>query len=144
MDVNDCFENRTLRKVNPDKEKIKKSLEMAETKLDESKKLFSAGFYDTAVMTLYTAMFHAARSLLYRDGVQEKNHYSVYIYLRERYYDTIPMNLINFFDRFRDERHEIFYGFEGKTSKEEVEDGILDAEDFIDEIKKIHGRKNEL
>jgi len=143
MNVNECFENRTLRKIEPDAEKVKKSLEMAEIKLDESKKLFSAGFYDTAVLTLYTSMFHAARSLLYRDGVQEKNHYSVYIYIRERYSNEIPINLINFFDQFRDERHEIFYGFEGKTSKEEVEDGILDAEDFIEEIKKIQGKENE-
>ena len=139
MNVKELIDKRDLRVVSVDKEKVKKSLEVAENKLDESKRLFSAGFYGTAFLTLYTSMFHAARSLLYKDGIQEKNHFAVYVYLSERYAKIIPKSLLNAFDKFRNTRHEILYGFEGEEDKESVESAILDGEEFLEEVKKIHG-----
>lgn len=138
MRVNDMVNNRELRETSVDEDKIKRSLEVAEAKLLESKNLFSAGFYDTAYLTLYTSMFHAARSLLYKDGFQEKSHFSVYYYLLERYSDKIPKSLLNSFDEFRNHRHEILYGFEGKNDKDEVEMAIMDSEEFLEEVKKLH------
>lgn len=139
MNVKDLIAKRDLRKVKVDLEKIKKSIEIAEVKLDEAKRLFSAGFYDSSFLTLYTSMFHAARSLLYKDGIQEKSHFSVYIYLQERYSQELPKNLINTFNEFRTARHEILYGFEGNHKKEEIEMAILEGEEFLEEVKKIHG-----
>ena len=136
--VDEMIEERALRETGVDAEKIKRSLEVAEAKLIESKNLFSAGFYDTAYLTLYTSMFHAARSLLYRDGYQEKSHFSVYYYLLERYSDKLPKSLLNSFNEFRDHRHEILYGFEGKNDKEEVEMAIIDSEEFLEEVKRLH------
>jgi uncharacterized protein (UPF0332 family) len=137
METKDYFENRALRIIEPDLEKSKKSLEIAKTKLDESKKLFSAEFYDTSFLTLYTSMFHAAKAILYKDGIQEKSHHAVYIYLTERYSDSIPKTLLNFFNQIREERHEILYGFEGKVTKQETEDAINSCEEFLEEINKI-------
>jgi len=135
---------REIRKVEVDQEKIKKSLEVARDKLFESKNLYSAGFYDTAYLTLYTSMFHAARSLLYKDGYQEKSHFSVYQFLLERYSNKIPKSILNSYDEFRNHRHEILYGFEGKNSKEEVELAIIDCEDFLEEVKRIHERQKSI
>jgi uncharacterized protein (UPF0332 family) len=139
--IKELVENRELRKVKVDKEKVEKSLEVSKIKLEESKRLFSAGFFDTAFLTLYTSMFHAARSLLYKDGFQEKSHFSVYIYLQERYSESLPKNLLFAFNEFRNVRHEILYGFEGENDKEETEQAILDAEEFLEEVEKLHGRK---
>jgi uncharacterized protein (UPF0332 family) len=83
-------------------------------------------------------MFHAARSLMYKDGIQEKSHFSVYVYLQEKYSDKLPKSLINSFDEFRNYRHEILYGFEGNYKKEEVEEAILEGEEFLEEIKRLH------
>ena len=138
MDINDCFEKRILRKINPDLEKAKKSLEISEAKLEKAKKLFNSEFYSDALLSVYTAMFHASRSLLYKEGVQEKSHYATYIYIRERYSSKIPQKLINSFNLLREERHEVLYGFEEDVSKEEIEEAILDAEEFLEEVKKIH------
>ena len=138
MKVDDLFEKRELRKVKVDGEKIRKSLEIAEIKLDESHRLFSAGFFETAFLTLYTSMFHAARSLLYRDGIQEKSHFAVYIYLKEKYSGKLPRGLLNSFDEFRGYRHEILYGFEGNYKKEEIEEAILEGGEFLEEVKKLH------
>lgn len=139
--INELLENRELRKVKVDKEKIKKSLEIARTKLDESRRLFSAGFFDTAFLTLYTSMFHAARSLLYKDGFQEKSHFSVYVYLQERYSSFIPKSLLFSFNEFRNARHEILYGFEGNHNREEIEGAILESEEFLEEVEKLHGKR---
>jgi len=137
MNVDELIEKRELRKIEICKEKVLKSIEIAEIKFDEAKRLFSAGFFGTAFLTIYTSMFHAARALLYKDGIQEKSHFSVYIYLNERYSKKIPKSLLNSFNEFRNARHEILYGFEGNYKREEVESAILDGEDFLEEVKKL-------
>lgn len=137
MNIQECFERRLLRKINPDLERTGKSLETAEAKLKEAEKLFGAGFFNNALTNIYTSMFHDSRALLYKDGIQEKSHYTVYIYIKEKYSGKIPLNLINSFNSLRDERHEVFYGFEEKISKTQAENAILDAKTFLKEVKKI-------
>ncbi|MEK6844667.1 MAG: HEPN domain-containing protein [Nanoarchaeota archaeon] len=138
MDIHECFEKRLLRKISVDLEKSKKSLETAKTKLEEAKRLFESGFFNNSLTNAYTSMFHASRVLLYKDGVQEKSHYAVYIYIKEKYSGKIPLNLINSFNFLRDERHEIFYGFEEKINKNQAERAILDAEEFLAEVEKLY------
>ena len=138
MNILECFEKRLLRKINPDLEKSKKSLETAKTKLEEAKRLFEAGFFNDSFTNTYTSMFHASRFLLYNDGVQEKSHYAVYIYIKEKYSGKIPLNLINSFNFLRSERHEIFYGFDEEITKNQAEKAILDAEDFLGEVENLY------
>ena len=138
MNILECFEKRLLRKINPDLEKSKKSLETAKIKLEEAKKLFEAGFFNDSFTNTYTSMFHASRVLLYKDGVQEKSHYAVYVYIKEKYSKKIPLNLINSFNFLRDERHEIFYGFDEEITKNQAEKAILDAEDFLGEVENLY------
>lgn len=137
MDIGYFFKERKLRNIPVDLEKSKKSLEIAKSKLEEAKKLFSADFYNNSILSVYTSMFHASRALLYKDGIQEKSHYAVYIYIKEKYSDKIPKNLLNSFNNLREERQEILYGFEEDVLKEDVEDAILNAEDFLEKVKEI-------
>ncbi len=142
MDIKECFNKRLLRKIFPSREKASSSIKIAESKLAEAKKLFEKDFFNNAVLSAYTSMFHAARALLYQDGIQEKSHYATYIYIRERYSGKISKSLINSFNNSREERHEILYGFEHKFGKKEAENVILDAEEFLQEVKKIYEEKN--
>ena len=135
--IDELFEKKLLRKISKDKEKIKTSLKIAETKLGEAKKLFSADFYGNALLNVYTSMFHASRAILYRDGIQEKSHYAVYIYLKEKFSDKIPLELLNAFNYLREERHEFLYGFEEDITKKETENAILDCEEFLEVAKEI-------
>jgi len=91
-------------------------------------------------------MFHTARALLYKDGIQEKSHLCVVIYLREKYSDKFPISLINSFDNFRIERHETLYGLEFTPTKEDAELAIEDAKKFINVVKKIikHGAERKV
>jgi len=85
MKLRECFEKRLLRRIAPDMEKAKKSLEMSIKKLEEAKKALEYNLLDSCMIMAYTAMFHAARALLYKDGIQEKSHLCLIIYLREKY-----------------------------------------------------------
>ena len=82
-------------------------------------------------------MFHSSRSLLYRDGVQEKSHICLAIYIKENYSNKIPPYLINSLDSFRKERHETLYGLEFVETKKDAELSIYDAEQFLDTVRKI-------
>lgn len=133
----DCFKLRLLRKIKPDKEKSKKSLEIAESRLARAKEALNIKIFDFVILESYMAMFHAARALLYKDGIQEKSHYAISIYLKEKYYNKIPLPVINFLEIHRSERHEVMYGLEYKPEKEDAELALQDARIFIIEIKKI-------
>lgn len=135
--TDDCFKFRLLRKIKPDEEKSKKSLEIAESRLTRAKEALNIKIFDFVILESYMAMFHVARALLYRDGIQEKSHYAISIYLKENYCDKIPSPVINFLEIHRTERHEAIYGLDYKPEKKDAELAIQDAEIFIREIKKI-------
>ncbi len=135
--LDECFKFRLLRKISPDKGKSKRSLEISEKKLFSAKKGFNLGLFDYTIMEAYTSMFHAARSLLYLDGIQEKSHYAISIYLKEKYSNKIPLPIINLLEIHRTERHETVYGLDFESEKEDAEVAIKDAESFLRAIKKI-------
>ncbi|MBU0894761.1 MAG: HEPN domain-containing protein [Nanoarchaeota archaeon] len=137
MDVKECIRKRILREISSDIKKSESSIKIAKSKLIETRKLFASEFFNNSVLSIYTSMFHAARALLYKDGIQEKSHYATYIYINEKYSDRIPRQLINAFNLLREDRHEILYGFQQNSSREEVENFILDLEEFLAVIEKI-------
>lgn len=135
--IKDCFKLRLLRKIASDKEKTKKSLEIAEDNLKDAKVGLNHNLFKFAVMSSYMAMFHAARAVLYHDGIQEKNHFAVYIYLKEKYRGELSEAILNLLNIHRIERHEAIYGLEYVPEKEDAKTAIQDARVFINEIKRI-------
>jgi len=133
----DCFKLRLLRKIAPDKEKSKKSIEIADIRISTAKELLKHKIFNSVISESYMSMFHASRALLYKDGIQEKSHYAISVYLKEIYKDKIPLPVINLLEIHRTERHEATYGFEYQPDKEDAELAIKDAEMFIKEIKKV-------
>ena len=141
MNIRVFFKKRDLRKIQPSLEKSKSSMIIAELKLDEAKRLFHAEFFNNVILSAYTSMFHASRVLLYKDGIQEKSHYATYFYIKEIYSKVIPKSLINSFNILREARHDVLYGFKEEMSREEAESAILDAEEFLIEVKRIYEKK---
>jgi uncharacterized protein (UPF0332 family) len=136
LTTEDCLKHRLLREIPPDREKSKKSLEVAKVRLGEAGNALKAKFFQYAVLAAYMAMFHAARALLYRDGMQEKSHLAVYIYLKEKYADKIPINVLNLLSVHRIERHETLYGLEYTPAQQDASRAIEDAKTFVKEIEK--------
>ncbi len=112
--VKDCFERGLLRRTDPSKELAKKSLKQAMSFLDECKSLLEMEKRRMAVIALYSAFFHAARSLLFKDGVKEKSHFCIARYIEEEYTDRnlLDVKFLNAFETVRDMRHETQYSLD--------------------------------
>jgi uncharacterized protein (UPF0332 family) len=80
-------------------------------------------------------MFHAARSLLYRDGIKERSHLCVIAYLQETYPNlkTLALQL----DTYRRNRHNSCYALDFLVSDNEAVKAIEDAQSFYQKIQKI-------
>ena len=138
--LKNCFERGKLIRTRKDLQKSEKSLETAEKKVGEARKLHAKNFLDAALLSAYTSMFHASRALLYRDGIQEKSHFCLIEYLREEYAKKNKINneIITVMDAFRVERHDIMYGLEPmEIKKENVSEAIKTAEKLIDIVRSL-------
>lgn len=83
--VEECFEQGSLKKIKPNLNYAEQSIKQAEHFLDEAQDLIEADIKDMAFIALYNASFHAARAILFRDGVKERSHYCVSKYIEEKY-----------------------------------------------------------
>jgi len=139
MNVQQCFEEGLLKDGLPDKEKAIRSVEKAEEKITLASEELNAGFSESAVLTAYTAMFHASRAILFKDGVKERSHYAIYVYLKEKYFDRIEARFLNELNNLRLERHDIMYGLEKPKDmlKEEAQSIIATVSDFIGVIEEL-------
>jgi uncharacterized protein (UPF0332 family) len=134
-ELKNCFLRRQLLKVEPSLIKSERSIQESYKWLNESFKNIEGRAYSSAQLSTYLVFFHAARAVLYRDGVREKSHYCIGIYL-EAYQKEglLEENWIILFDRVRNNRHAGQYSFQVEPTKEEVELGIKSAENFLKRI----------
>ncbi len=138
MRVDDCFEKRLLRRTKPDPLKVTKALEMAEVKKERAIDLFDSDFFEESIVASYTCMFHAARAILFHDGIIEKSYACVVAYLRENYSSKLGQNMISWLDTYRLERHESFYGLEKATiDEDEAKDALVKSEKFLESVQLI-------
>ena len=139
MNVRECFEKRLLREDRPDPRRSGRSMEVSEAKLEEAEKALRAGLPDATVILAYTAMVHAARGVLFRDGIVERSHVCLIEYLKERYVKTGRMSeaLITTLDSARVDRHEALYGLETRSSEREAKHSLRRAEEFLSMVKAI-------
>ena len=84
-------------------------------------------------------MFHAARAVLFRDGIKERSHLCTISYLRETY--PRLKRLANQLDAYRRNRHNTIYALDFLISDEEMHQAIEDAELFYQQIEDIIDKK---
>jgi len=138
MDIKECLEKSLLKESVKDINKALRSIEISKNKLDRAIRLKDKGFLEDAIVNIYSTMFHAGRALLFKDGFKEKSHYGLYVYIKEKYKDKLEIRFLNELDALRIGRHEILYSLESaKINKEDVEDIISVAKDFISAVEKL-------
>ena len=139
MNVKECLEKGLLSESEPDMRKAKKSILTAERKIALAEAELKGNFYESCFISTYTAMFHAARALLFRDGVKEKSHYAVYIYLTEKYSNKIEARYFTEFNNMRTDRHNLMYGLDEPqdSGESEAKSAIKLIKEFITIIKKM-------
>lgn len=136
--IEDCYEEKLLRKVRPSPEKARESLMLASAYLDEARLVIGVGANRMSMSGAYMAWFHAARAILFRDGIREKNHYCIQLYL-DTYAKAglLEEEWVLMFGRMRTQRHDSQYSFAPAPADKEVNAAILYAEQFVNRINQI-------
>ena len=139
MNIEDCLEEGLLKKVPPNKDKAIKSLEKSKHLLELAESELNNGFYESAIVSAYMSVFHAARAILFRDGFKERSHYALYVYISEKYEGKIEKWLINELNALRLQRHELMYDIEKSVEvlEEDANTALNIAKEFLRSIKKI-------
>ncbi len=135
----DCLKKRLLRKDAPNMPKALIALEISEQRLMDASISMDSGVYSAAILLSYASMFHASRALLFKDGFTEKSHYCLIEFVKEKYIQTGLINskfsfLLN---NAKEERHEVLYGLQRTETKEDAEQMLKNAKEYLQEIKKI-------
>lgn len=135
----DCLDKRLLRKDSPDKQKALKALEIAGERLLDAGVSFEAEIYSATILLSYAAMFHASRALLFKDGFTEKSHYCLIEFIKEKYIQKglIDSKFAFLLNNAREERHQVLYGLEKTETKEDANQVINTAREYLKETGKI-------
>jgi uncharacterized protein (UPF0332 family) len=119
-------------------------LHQAREWLSEAEKNLQAEALRSAISSAYLAVFHSARAVLFRDGVREKSHYCIGLYLQRYVEDgTLEEDWPMLFDRIRSVHHADQYSFIALPTVNEVQAGIDLAERFTERMEKLLREKKD-
>jgi len=133
--LQDCYSQGLLKKTKPDPENAKRSIIQDRKNIYDAVKNLEIECYNVVIILCYTSMFHTARALLFKDGVKERSHLCIPVYLKLKYPDLIKF--ANTLDAYRMFRHRTIYAIEITIDKYEAEEAIEAAEEFVDKIDEI-------
>lgn len=138
-EIGRCFEEGLLRKRSPSKGLARKSIKQAESFLSDTEKLIDAEMDRMAVIALYNAFFHAARTLLFKDGIRERSHYCVARYIEAEYVlkKKLDKKFVLVLDSLRDMRHTTQYSLDAIEIDEDLNEIYNSCIDFISKVEKL-------
>ncbi len=138
----ECLEDGLLRKIPVSREEAENSLKTARKWLDEAEKNLSAGALNSSAISSYLAMFHASRSILFRDGFREKSHYCIARFLEDNYVKKkqLEEEWVLLLDHYRGLRHDDQYGTDFYVTKEEAGEALSVASRFVERIEKLFSK----
>jgi uncharacterized protein (UPF0332 family) len=136
--ISDCFERGLLRKVAPSREKAEASLSHAREWVKEAGDDLEIGAVRSALVAVYMGYFHSARAVLFRDGIREKSHYCIGVYL-ETYVgkQQLEEEWTLLFDHMRSLRQADQYSLDARPAGAEVAAAIEGAERFISRMEDL-------
>ena len=135
--LDECYERGLLRKVAASDDKAMQSLATREW-VTEAGYDCDAGSLRSALMAAYMGYFHAARAILFRDGIREKSHYCIGVYL-ESYHEKglLEDEWVLQFDHMRGLRQNDQYGLDTRPTVQEIRQALADAGKFIDRMERL-------
>lgn len=134
--LDECYERGLLRNVPASEEKARLSLAQAREWITEAGYDCDADALRSGLIAVYMGYFHAARALLYRDGVREKSHYCIGVYLESyREKGLLEDEWVLQFDHMRGLRQNDQYSLDARPALAEVRQALADAERFINRME---------
>lgn len=114
-------------------------LELAESKLDNSRRIFAIGLYDDAVSRAYYAMFYAAKAALLSEGIDLRRHSSAVTKFRELFVATgrVDAEYLRYLGRAQSARERSDYAPFAPLEEEGAKEVMDAAESFIRKVKEL-------
>lgn len=135
MKLDDCFRKGLLKRIPPDMENAHRSIELSASNIEDADENLRIHRYRVVIVSSYTAMFHAARALLFKDGIKERSHECVPKYLKEKYKDMgMYANVLDTYRRFR---HSAIYGLDVVLDEDEARTALNSAKEFLSIVERI-------
>ena len=141
MNIDDCFRKGLLKKIKPSPKSVEESLKLSQQYIKAAIQNFKIKNYSLVLFCVYTSMFHVSRAILFRDGVKERSHICIKIYI-ESNYEKLG-GLMKMLDSYRMGRHAAIYSLDAVDSDEETQQAIDDAIYFNKELVQFLGSKHE-
>lgn len=144
INARECFEKGLLAKTNPDRDLALKSVRQAEYFLEKTQTLVNKGEDEIAILPLYNSFFHAARALLFLDGVKEKSHFCIARYLEDYYVknNLLESSQVAVLDDLRGIRHEMQYSLKLMAIDEDILSLIGSCGSFINRVEELTDKKH--
>jgi len=137
MKYDKLLKSRRIRKARVSKNEIRRALERANRDL-RTARLIMAEDWDWAFAVTYNAVLQASRAYIYAQGYRPataEGHKNTFAFMREamgkRYED-----LITYFDRMRNKRHQAIYDIAGLITETEAQNLFAEAIKFVKLIEK--------
>jgi uncharacterized protein (UPF0332 family) len=118
----------------PDPISSLKSLEQSRRHLADAEENLYTMRHRGVILSSYAAMFHAAKAVLFRDGVDANGQEYIPVYLRTRYPQIVAK--ANVLDALRCFSHVILFGLDSEVYEE---DAIVSLEAAVDFLKNMEG-----
>jgi uncharacterized protein (UPF0332 family) len=109
------------------------SLELSRSNIEDAIENMSIHRYRVVAISSYSSMFHAARAILFRDGIKEHSHECIPVYIKEKYPEL--ETLANILDSYRRFRHDAIYGLDFAIDEKEAKAALDSAKEFLEKIK---------
>jgi len=121
--------------VKPDEANAYRSLNLSVSNVEDAEENLRIQRYRVVIMSSYTAMSHAARAVLLRDGVKERSHECIPLYLKATY----PQlgKAANILDSYRRFRHTAMYGLDLVLDAPEASTALDSAKSVLAQITKM-------
>lgn len=136
MDIQDCLRERFLIKIEPASDLIQKELNESDYDFEKSQNALEEEDWKWAIVKAYYGMFHAARAVLFKLGLQEKKHFAIGVVLDDlNKKGKLEIRYVNNFNAALSSREDADYHY--AYSEESARHSLEIAEDFIERMKKM-------
>ncbi|MCX6768635.1 MAG: HEPN domain-containing protein [Candidatus Micrarchaeota archaeon] len=135
----ECFKSGMLRRIPQARRDAEEELKAAAEWLGEAEKNIKIEAYKSAIISSYNSMFHAARSILIRDGVRERSHFCVARYLEDSYAKKglLEKKWVELLDFYREMRHEDQYTTTFVATEKDAKGALAAAREFAGRMKAL-------
>lgn len=138
MNIDQCFRNGLLRRTQPSPRSVEKSLSMSLRFIGSAEENLEMKNHGLVLFCSYTSMFHAARAILFRDGIKERSHICIAIYVGETYPQL--KDLARMLDVYRMSRHTSIYSLDAEGDENDARLSLIDARSFYGSVVKFLGK----